>query len=483
MIKFFRKITVMLCAVLLAAAVLPSAAFAQGGLPSRRLVSYMSEFAWPDAPELNAEGAYLIELNSGAVLYSKSGSQQFFPASITKILTALVVIERSDLDEMVTFSHNAVHDIEDGGFSYIAAEGDQLSIRDLLYALMLASSNEAAYALAEHIGGSLEGFAGMMNEKAAELGATNSNFVWPHGLTNPEHVTTPHDMAVIMWGAIQNETFLKIDSTITYRTAPTKTNPEGFYCQMRHQMMRNTEYKDERVVAGKTGFISAAGNTLVTYAVDGDKELIAVVMKVPGSTVACEDTKKLLDYGFGKFEFKPVNTGLDFSEIEKKVEADTGRVVAGVSYDDSIDMLLPVDAAPPGELDWELYLDQDFDRQGDEIKAKAEFYFGEKQVAARDLLISLVSVATESADVTDAPSEAADPAEEPAGSTGLSPLMKTIIIIAIVILSLVLVYMLLRIRAEAIRRRRRRQRRLARERERQAGGEAESRRSKDFTDS
>ncbi len=476
--RLFRKITLVMAALLTAACVLPRSAASQGGLPSRRLVNYMSEFEWPDGPELNAEGAYLIELNSGAVLYSKSGNQQFFPASITKILTALVVIEHADLDEMVTFSHNSVYDIEEGGFSYIAKEGDQLSVRDLLYALMLASSNEAAYALSEHVGGSREGFAVLMNEKAVELGATNSNFVWPHGLTNPEHVTTPHDMAVIMWGAIQNETFLKIDSTVSYRTAPTGTNPDGFYCQMRHQMMRNTEYKDERVVAGKTGFISAAGNTLVTYAVDGDRELIAVVMKVQGSGTACQDTKKLLDYGFGKFEFKPVRNGLDFSAIESKVEAETGRVVTNVTYDDSVNMLLPADTEAPFELDWELYLGTPVADTENTMSAKAEFYYGQSQIAARDLSISLVEVPPE----TEAPSqseEITEPAAEPDtgdDSADTGTLLKVILIIACALLVLVLIYVILRLWASAKRRRRRRARREEREQEKSGTVRSDSRR-------
>ncbi|MBR6271131.1 MAG: D-alanyl-D-alanine carboxypeptidase [Lachnospiraceae bacterium] len=365
------------------------------GLASRELFNYRSEIAWPDGPEIDAEGAYLVEINTGSVLYSKSFNQQFYPASITKILTALVVIENcDDLDEMVTFSKNAVHDIEEGGFSWICEVGDQLSVRDCLYALMLHSSNECAYALAEHFGGSIQGFTSMMNEKAKEVGAYNSNFANPHGLTNPDHVTTPHDMACIMWAAIQNPVFLKIDSTVTYRTAPTTTNPEGFFCNMRHSMMRNTDYHDDRVIAGKTGYISAAKNTLVTYAKDGDKELIAVVMRTNGTGQACIDTKKLLDYGFNSFEITPVPSGVELDALKSEIsQKATDLAIEGVSYDDTIDIIHPKNSSVP-ELKWSMEL-SDSNEGSAERKGEITFFLGEKVVAKRDVSVSFIQPASQ----------------------------------------------------------------------------------------
>ena len=359
------------------------------GLASRELFNYRSELSWPDGPEIDAQGAYLIEINTGSAIYGKNNNEQFYPASITKILTALVTLEHcNDLDEMVTFSHNAIHDLEDGGYSWIAEEGDQLSVRDCLYALMLQSSNECAYALAEHVGGSVSAFCEMMNQKAKEVGATNSHFANPHGLTNSEHLTTPHDMACIMWAAIQNPEFLKIDSTITYRTAPTTTNKDGFFCTMRHSMMRNTEYHDDRVIAGKTGYISAAKNTLVTYAKDGDKELIAVVMCVNGTGQACIDTKKLLDYGFGQFEITPEPSGVELETIKNDIEQETGgRQVEGVSYDDSIDILHAKSVKVP-ELSWSIQISAESPEEN-EKKGELTFFVGEKVAAKRDFTATL----------------------------------------------------------------------------------------------
>ena len=327
-----------------------AASDAKGDSPfATTLYNYTAEMTWPAGPEIDAQGAYVINCNTGAVVYAKNKDQQFFPASITKILTALVVIENcDDLDEMVTFSHNAIYDLEDGGYSYIAEEGDQLSVRDCLYALMLQSSNECAYALAEHIGGTLEGFAVLMNERAQEAGANNSHFVTPHGLTNSEHVTTAHDMACIMRAAIANPTFLEIDSTVTYRTAPTTTNPEGFYCTMRHSMMRNTDYHDDRVIAGKTGYISAAKNTLVTYARDNGMDYIVVVLCVNGTEQACKDTRALLNYSFDNFTIQDVALGIDYESLEGQVAATIGdNEVASLTFDQSLKLLLPNDAAIP----------------------------------------------------------------------------------------------------------------------------------------
>jgi len=257
---------------------------------------------WPAGPEVTGESAYLVELNSGEVLYSKNENEQRYPASITKVVTALVVIEHCDMNEEVTFSKNAVTDIEDGGHSWEFKEGEVLTVEQCLYALLLESVNEAGYALAEHVAGSLEAFAERMNQKAAEVGATNTHFKNPHGLNDPEHLTTAHDMAMLFWAALQNEKFYEIDSATSYSIPATTLNPGGYNFTMHHKMMLSgSDYYYDGVKAGKTGYTSLAKNTLVTYAEKDGMELVCIVLKDEGGGVVYQDTRKLLDYGFENF--------------------------------------------------------------------------------------------------------------------------------------------------------------------------------------
>lgn len=255
---------------------------------------------WPENVEISAEGGILMDAGSGAVLYGKNIHQAYYPASITKILTALIVIENCNLDETVTFSHNAVYNVENGSSSAGIDEGDQLSVRDCLYAMLLKSANEAANALAEHAAGSIEDFAKMMNEKAQSLGCTDSHFNNPSGLNDPEHYTSAHDMALIACAAFENDTFVEIDSSRYYDLPPTKRNPEGSRVYPGHKMLKKNlpEYYPG-ILGGKTGYTSLAGNTLVTCAERNGMRLVSVVLN--GHQTHYSDTKTLLDFGFANF--------------------------------------------------------------------------------------------------------------------------------------------------------------------------------------
>ena len=290
---------------LLAAALLLGAApvWAVGGRTDGKVTDARELEGWPSGPSITGESAYLVEINSGTVLYGKNENETRYPASITKVMTALVVLENCALDEPVTFSHEAVTDIESGGsFGYLNLEGETYTVEQCLYLLLLESVNESGYALAEHVAGSLPAFAELMNQKAASLGCTNTHFANPHGLNDENHTTTAHDMALILWAALQNETFYRIDSATSYEIPATEQNPNGYRCTMHHKMMiSDSEYYDERVKAGKTGYTSIAKNTLVTYAEQDGMELVCVVMKDAGGGVVYQDTKALLDYGFENF--------------------------------------------------------------------------------------------------------------------------------------------------------------------------------------
>ncbi|MDD3253608.1 MAG: D-alanyl-D-alanine carboxypeptidase [Lachnospiraceae bacterium] len=256
--------------------------------------------SWPDNVSVSAEAGVVIDARSGAVLYGKNIHLPYYPASITKILTALVVIENCNLDDIVTFSQNAVYSVEAGSSSAGMDTGDQLTVRDCLYAMMLKSANEVANALAEHTAGSIPAFSKMMNEKAASLGCTDSHFNNPSGLNDPRHYTSAYDMALIAQAAFQNETFSAIDSSLSYDLPATKRNPDGFRVYPGHRMMKkNTAQYYPGIIGGKTGYTSLAGNTLVTCAERDGMKLIAVVLN--GHQTHYIDTKAMLDFGFANF--------------------------------------------------------------------------------------------------------------------------------------------------------------------------------------
>ena len=247
-------------------------------------------------PEVAAEGAVLLNAATGEVLYGKNQDQQFYPASITKVMTALVVLEHCNLNDTVTFSETATTNLESGAVALGVSAGDQLTVEQSLYGLLLKSANEIGNGLAEHVSGSVSAFADLMNAKAKELGCKNTHFVNPHGLNNENHKTTPYDMALILRAAVANDTFRKIDTTTSYEF-PAIKNAAAHTITMGHKMMYKTDSRYyEGIIGGKTGYTSKAGNTLVTAVERDGVRLIAVVMKAKGTHYT--DTKAMLDYGF-----------------------------------------------------------------------------------------------------------------------------------------------------------------------------------------
>ena len=247
-------------------------------------------------PEIQAQGAVLMDAATGNLLYSKEAETKFYPASITKLMTALLVAEKCSLDDTVTFSKTAVTNLESGAVTLGLVEGDKLTVRQSLYGLLLKSANEVANGLAEHTAGSISKFADMMNARAKELGCTNTNFVNPNGLNNSNHYTTPHDMALIARAAFQNGTVSKIASTLSYQI-PATQKAAARTISLGHKMLYPNDARYyQGVIGGKTGYTSLAGNTLVTCAERDGVRLIAVIMK--SKSTQYTDTSALLDYGF-----------------------------------------------------------------------------------------------------------------------------------------------------------------------------------------
>ncbi|MCL2352037.1 MAG: D-alanyl-D-alanine carboxypeptidase [Firmicutes bacterium] len=256
----------------------------------------------PDPPELAAGSAVLMDAGTGNVLYSKNMYVTEYPASVTKVLTALLALEagEDDLEQRISFSRDAVYSLPYNSSNIAMNEGDTLSLSDALYGLLMASANEVANAVAEHFGGSAEGFADMMNRRAAELGAKNTHFVNPNGLHDPDHYTCAYDMALFMREAVKHPFFVKAISTVSYKIPPTETQPLERPLYNQDKMITPGKYFYEGVVGGKTGFTDEAQHTLVTYAAKDGIGLVAVVMDEAGMD-HYTDTAALLDYGFGGF--------------------------------------------------------------------------------------------------------------------------------------------------------------------------------------
>lgn len=263
---------------------------------------------WPSGTGVLADIGIAVDADSGAVLFGQGIHELTPPASITKLLTALVVVENSSMDDMVTFSYDAVNNVESGsGNKKNIAEGDKLSVKDCLYLLLLQSSNQAANALAEHVAGSRDAFADMMNEKVKELGCTDgTHFANPSGLNDDTQVVSAYDMAIIAQAAFNNSDVLEISSTKSYKLAPTQNNPSGATCANEHRLIITDDETSElycpEAKAGKTGYTSLAGNTLVTYGEKDGRRVISVVLKGQPSPNYFLDGKTLLQFGFENFQ-------------------------------------------------------------------------------------------------------------------------------------------------------------------------------------
>ncbi len=283
-----------------------------------------AEQYWPSMPNIEAESAIIMEINTGTVLYEKNSTNTHYPASITKILTTLLAIENSSLDETVVFSYDAVFGGNEGDSSHIARDwNEELTMEQVLYAVMLESANECAYAAAEHIGeskgGDYQTFIDMMNERASQLGCVNTHFVNCNGLPDSEHYTCAYDMALIGAECYKNETFRTIASAISYKIPETNKHDEPYYCHNHHKMLYpwrgDDAYLYEYCTGGKTGYTDAARHTLVSFAEKDGMSLVCVVMYAR-TPIEYTTTRTLFDYCFDNFQV------LNISENETSISDD-----------------------------------------------------------------------------------------------------------------------------------------------------------------
>ena len=190
---------------------------------------------WADTPSIIGESGIVMEVSTGTILFEKNIHDTHYPASITKIMTALLAIENCEMDEIVTIPPEAVY-MEDKGTHIALDAGEQLTVEECLYAILLASANDAAYALAEHVGGTYENFICMMNAKANEIGCQNTNFTNPHGLPDENHVTSAYDMALITRAALQYDMFQTVSGAFYYEIPPTE-HQKDLICMNNHHKM------------------------------------------------------------------------------------------------------------------------------------------------------------------------------------------------------------------------------------------------------
>lgn len=288
------------------------------GLP---FPSYCIEDGRQEQPSVSAQTAILIEANSGEVLYEKKADAKAYPASITKIMTALLAIENGDLDKIVKVPQNAVG--VEGSSIYLEKE-EKISLRDLVYGLMLRSGNDAAIAISEEIGGSVENFVIMMNKRARELGAYNTHFMNPNGLHHPEHYTTARDMAIISKAAMENNEFKEIAKAKSWVT----NRGEGKYNYFYNK--NKVVYQYEGGTGIKIGFTKAAGRTLVASSERNGMELICVVMNAPDWF---QDTYKLMDYAYNQYENITVINGQRPIKAVKIINGDKDFAFIGTKED------------------------------------------------------------------------------------------------------------------------------------------------------
>ncbi|MBR5267142.1 MAG: D-alanyl-D-alanine carboxypeptidase [Lachnospiraceae bacterium] len=295
----------------------------------------MTAFAkpeWPKDTGIMAEAGAVMDMDSGTMIFGQNSHVAYPPASITKLLTALVVLENvDDLSATVEFTESAMMNVEpDSGNKMSLVIGDTMTVEDALYALLLQSVNQSANALAEHVAGSMDAFVEMMNAKLVELGCQDSHFDNPSGLNGDTQNVSAYDMALIGCAAFNNEKLLEISSTESHRTGAIENHPNGYLLKQEHRLVitedPDSEFYYPEAVAGKTGYLIKAGNTLVTYAEKDGRRLVSVILKGSPRQYFV-DGKELLRFGFDSF----YNANIAENETAY-VTGETAVEIGGSSY-------------------------------------------------------------------------------------------------------------------------------------------------------
>ncbi len=345
---------------------------------------------WPDAPSITCESAILIDADTGSILYEKDSHRKCYPASTTKILTGLLTIENCNLSDTMTFSPKAAGSInpyEDANLSMKA--GEQITVEQGLYGLLLYSANEIAYALGEQVAGSIDAFVDMMNNKAKELGAINTHFANASGLYNPNHYTTAYDMAMIARGCYNNASFVGIDSTAASYTIPATNMSAQRTIKHRHKMLKGREFYYEYCKGGKTGFTDESLFTLVTFAEKDGMRLICVVFRSPDDTTRYTDTRTLFDWGFSNFK-KSTTSDSKVSSLFSTDNYYSSDVFnkTRLGFNLSASFITIPNNGSTSDVTMQLNKDYDITNSDDKLTARLNYQYGDNTVGSTTLSIS-----------------------------------------------------------------------------------------------
>lgn len=397
---------------------------------------------WPEGPGTYGEAAIVMDADSGAILFAKNIDKTEYPASITKVLTALLAYESGiDMDEMITVSEESLGCLG-GGYSSIGLKaGNEITLEHALHAMLMASANEASYVIGENVaklqGHDYDWFLQRMNERCEELGGTNSNFVNTNGVFDEAHVTCARDMALIGCALFDYPGFFDVCQTQQYTIPETESVEEHVFQQHHRMLLDGDKYYYENAVGGKTGYTTEAENTLITMAQNGDKRLVCVALKTYEGHLY-EDSRAMLDYAFANFGKVSIKENDDCDGFTLKDASATVTLPDGVSFD---------------ELDREI-------EERDDGAAILSYYYEENLVGSTEVSLDEGFSGFKSRSDRNGGDDASAGADE-----GDSLLKKMGIILAGVLgVSMILSYLILR--AERARRNRRRRRRRGRRRRR-----------------
>lgn len=308
------------------------------------IMTSLNFYVYADMPNISSVSAVAIDADTGIVLSGKDVTKKVYPASTTKILTAILALENLDLDKSVVVSKTAISIPWDSSRIYLK-EGEVVTVSNLLYGLLLESGNDAANVLAESVSGSISEFVKLMNTKLQELGCTNTHFANAHGYSDDDHYTTALDMAKILKYCIKNDTFVKIFSTKEYTMEATnKTNSKRYFTntnrliQTKEDSIYSRYYK--YCIGGKTGYTDEAGKTLVTYGMKDNKNVIVTVFNggtIDGIDARYTDAINLFEYAFNNFEKHVIANSSDYSFMYTNVE---NKLRYYISMDSNLELML-----------------------------------------------------------------------------------------------------------------------------------------------
>lgn len=289
---------------------------------------------WPQAADIASDTGILMDADTGTVLFDKGGDQQRYPASITKIMTLLVAVENSSMDEQVTFTETGVRNVAADSSNINSKVGEVMTMQDCLHALMIISANDAAAQIAEHVGGTEQNFIDMMNQRAVEIGCTNTHFTNSSGLPDENHYSSAKDMALIFREGLKNKDFRSVIGDADYTIQPTNMTSDKRVMHTHHPMFApESDIYYPGCIGGKTGFTNLAAHTLVTAVEQNGTTYIAVVMHGVELSTCCLDSKALFDYGFGNFTKTAVDggsvilpKGMDVNALTAKSESSNGKI-------------------------------------------------------------------------------------------------------------------------------------------------------------